>query len=64
MIFFDIDIISKVWDDIVEENEEIRIIFIGRRNFGKIVIVNIILGYLVFDIFYNFFIKFCWYGMC
>lgn len=64
MIFFDIDIISKVWDDIVEENEEIRIIFIGKRNFGKIVIVNIILGYLVFDIFYNFFIKFCWYGMC
>lgn len=64
MIFFDIDIISKVWDDIVEENEEIRIIFIGRRNFGKIVIVNIILGYLVFDNFYDFFIKFCWYGMC
>lgn len=31
MILFDTDTISKAWDDIAEENEEIRIILIGKE---------------------------------
>ncbi|XP_061187179.1 uncharacterized protein LOC133195352 [Saccostrea echinata] len=58
------DDVSRAWEDIAEENEEIRIILIGKRNSGKTATANTILGNSGFDDSLNSHIKKCRYGTC